>query len=209
METSLRGRARTKFLPENYDYLAPDTTEIRLLLEVDEGGLAHATLPKGGVSLSVVHKTVEEIWYFIEGEGEIWRKQGDWEHMENASPGVCLTIPRGVTRQYRNIGAGPLRFLIATMPPWPGRDEAARVAENILSAMPLESRKELAEVRCTYCRQSITTQHPLRDTKELGVTHWKLDIKFLGVGQERSKIVGEYLCERTNRILLVPIASTT
>jgi quercetin dioxygenase-like cupin family protein len=66
----------TKRLPEKADYLAPDGSEIRLLPTMNGGGLAHCTLPPGGVSKPVYHRTVEEIWYCIKGDGEVWRKQG-------------------------------------------------------------------------------------------------------------------------------------
>jgi mannose-6-phosphate isomerase-like protein (cupin superfamily) len=46
------------------------------------------------------------------------------------SPGVSLTIPAGVHFQFRNTGGGPLRFVLTTMPPWPGDNEAQRVADH-------------------------------------------------------------------------------
>lgn len=119
----------TQNLSENYDYLAPDQSEIRLLPDVNGGGLAHCTLPAGGVSLAVVHKTVEEIWYFLSGQGQVWRKQDTQEEVVDVSTGVCLTIPVGTRFQFRNTGSEPLCFLIATMPPWPGPDEATRVQD--------------------------------------------------------------------------------
>ncbi|MEK6283898.1 MAG: hypothetical protein AABN95_26395 [Acidobacteriota bacterium] len=36
---------KLKTLPEQYDYLAPDGSEIRLLPDVSGGGLAHCRLP--------------------------------------------------------------------------------------------------------------------------------------------------------------------
>jgi mannose-6-phosphate isomerase-like protein (cupin superfamily) len=44
--------------------------------------------------------------------------------------GVSLTIPVGTHFQFRNTGAVPLRFVIATMPQWPGSDEAVRVEDH-------------------------------------------------------------------------------
>ena len=64
----------TKQLSENVDQIAPDGSEIRLLHALSGGGLCHCTLPAGNVSSAVTHKTVEEIWYFLEGQGELWRK---------------------------------------------------------------------------------------------------------------------------------------
>ena len=114
-------------LPSHYDYLAPDQSEIRLLLTATGGGLCHCTLPPGQVSTAVTHKTVEEIWYFLQGQGEVWRKQGDQEDCVTVVAGVCLTIPLGTHFQFRNTGEENLCFVIATMPPWPGADEAIEV----------------------------------------------------------------------------------
>jgi mannose-6-phosphate isomerase-like protein (cupin superfamily) len=64
----------TVCLKPEYDYLAPDGSEIRLLIAGSAGSLCHCTLPVGGVCSAVYHKTVEEIWYCISGQGEVWRK---------------------------------------------------------------------------------------------------------------------------------------
>lgn len=119
-----------KTLPANPDCLAPDQSEIRLLAGTERAGTVHCTLPPGRVSLAVCHKTVEEIWYFLEGQGEVWRKIGNLENVIPVAPGASLTIPTGAHFQFRNTGADPLRFLCATVPPWPGEDEAYRVKDH-------------------------------------------------------------------------------
>jgi mannose-6-phosphate isomerase-like protein (cupin superfamily) len=91
----------TKSLPGHYDYLAPDGSEIRSLLEVDGGGLAHCQLPPSSSSKAVKHQTVEEIWYFLSGTGQVWRKLMDEEIVNDVSPGVSLTIPKGASFQFR------------------------------------------------------------------------------------------------------------
>lgn len=107
--------------------IAPDGSEIRLLLTMKGGSMVHCTLPPHKISLAVRHKTVEEVWYFIEGRGEVWRKQGDQEEVIEVKNGVCITIPSGTHFQFRTTGNAPLRFVITTMPPWPGEHEAVRV----------------------------------------------------------------------------------
>jgi mannose-6-phosphate isomerase-like protein (cupin superfamily) len=119
----------TKDLQQDF-VLAPDGSIIRPLLELKGGGLAHCTLPQGGVSIPVMHRTVEEIWYFFEGEGQVWRLQNGCEEVVNVHPGVCLTIPLGAHFQFKNTIDQPLRFLISTIPPWPGVDEAIRLKEG-------------------------------------------------------------------------------
>jgi mannose-6-phosphate isomerase-like protein (cupin superfamily) len=126
----LRDRSTTVFdaksLPEDYE-IAPDGSEIRPLLRLDRGSLAHCTLPKGCTSHAISHKTIEEIWYCLQGQGQVWRRKGDMEEVVEFRLGVSLTIPTGTHFQFRNTGGEPLRFVIATMPPWPGGDEAVRV----------------------------------------------------------------------------------
>lgn len=107
-----------------YDLLAPDGSEIRLLHSLSGASVVHCALPVGGVSTPVTHRTVEEIWVFLAGEGQVWRKLGERELVLDARPGLSLTIPLGAAFQFRNTGAVPLEFIIATTPPWPGEDEA-------------------------------------------------------------------------------------
>jgi mannose-6-phosphate isomerase-like protein (cupin superfamily) len=114
-------------LRDGYDYLAPDRSEIRLLLGFARGGLAHCTLPAGATSSPVAHKSVDEVWYFLVGVGQVWRKRGDVEEVTDVAAGRCLTIPRRTTFQFRNIGEQPLQILISTMPSWPGPEEAEHV----------------------------------------------------------------------------------
>ncbi len=116
-----------RLLSKDWDTLAPDGSEIRLLSVTSRGSMAHCTLNPGEVSLPVAHRTVEEVWYFLEGAGQVWRKFGDEERTVDATPGVSLAIPVGAHFQFRATGKVPLRFLIVTMPPWPGEDEAYRV----------------------------------------------------------------------------------
>jgi mannose-6-phosphate isomerase-like protein (cupin superfamily) len=114
-------------LSGNVDHLAPDGSEIRLLPDMNGGGLCHCTLPAGKTSSAVRHKTVEEIWYVLSGEGEIWRKFNDWQEVTPLCHGVALTLPPGTHFQFRTAGHESLCILIVTMPPWPGSDEAVPV----------------------------------------------------------------------------------
>ena len=111
-------------LSQDYDTLAPDGSEIRLLAQTGRGSMVHCTLNPGEVSLAVAHKSVEEVWFFLEGTGQVWRRLGELERTVDVSPGVSLAIPVGAHFQFRTIGDRPLCFVIVTMPPWPGEDEA-------------------------------------------------------------------------------------
>lgn len=119
----------TKQLGELHDVLAPDNSEIRILVATSRGSMVHGTLPPGQVSLAVTHLTVEEVWYITGGRGQVWRKQDGDEEVVDVVPGTALTIPFGAHFQFRTIGEEPLQFVMCTMPPWPGAHEAVRVPD--------------------------------------------------------------------------------
>jgi mannose-6-phosphate isomerase-like protein (cupin superfamily) len=123
---SLAGERRwgTCDLSSTPDYLAPDGSEIRVLLDVAKGGVAQARLPPRGISRAVYHRTVDEIWYVLAGHGEVWRQKDADEQTVPVAAGTCLTIPLGTRFQFRTTGSDPLDLLIGTFPRWPGPDEA-------------------------------------------------------------------------------------
>lgn len=82
----------TKTLPPDFDVLAPDGSEVRILLSLPRASMAHFRLPPGQISLAVRHRTVEEIWYILSGQGEMWRSVAGQEEIVPLSSGTCLTI---------------------------------------------------------------------------------------------------------------------
>ena len=119
------------------DATAPDGSEIRLIIDhrhgTERASLCEVTLPAGQVSRPVWHRTVEEVWYILEGEGQVWRcpPNANPGSVKAAAvrPGDALTIPTGWRFQF---GAGAdrdLRVLCYTAPPWP-RPEEAQPAEH-------------------------------------------------------------------------------
>jgi mannose-6-phosphate isomerase-like protein (cupin superfamily) len=117
-------RYETKRLPAAPDVAAPDGSAVRVLLRLEGGSMAHFELGAGETSTAVAHRTVEEIWYFVGGRGEMWRKLGEQESVEPVATGVCMTIPAGTHFQFRALGDEPLSAIGVTMPPWPGETEA-------------------------------------------------------------------------------------
>jgi mannose-6-phosphate isomerase-like protein (cupin superfamily) len=107
--------------------VAPDGSDVRVLLGLKGGGMAHFELAPGRTSRAVTHRTVEEIWVCVSGRGEMWRRQGAREEVVRVAPGVCLTIPLGTHFQFRTLGREPLGAVAVTMPPWPGDGEATVV----------------------------------------------------------------------------------
>lgn len=115
-------------LPEQPTTVAPDGSDVRVLLGLAGGGMAHFALAPGHVSLAVTHRTVEEIWYIVSGGGQMWRKHGAHEDVVTLAPGVCLTIPLGTHFQFRAHAHEGVAAVAVTMPPWPGEGEARVVA---------------------------------------------------------------------------------
>jgi mannose-6-phosphate isomerase-like protein (cupin superfamily) len=120
-------RFQTRTLPKDPDVVAPDGSDVRVLLRLDRGSMAHFELAAGQTSQAVAHRTVEEIWYVVRGRGEMWRKQSERADTVDIKPGVCLTIPVGTHFQFRNIGDEPLAVIGVTMPPGPDGNEAYEV----------------------------------------------------------------------------------
>jgi mannose-6-phosphate isomerase-like protein (cupin superfamily) len=117
----------TRRLPACCDVIAPDGSEVRVLLGLAGGGMAHFRLAPGETSAAVTHRTVEEIWYILAGRGEMWRQAAGKEQTVPLEPGVCLTIPLGTRFQFRSTGDVALEAVAVTMPPWPGEGEAVTV----------------------------------------------------------------------------------
>ena len=126
----------TKHLPVDRDVVAPDGAEVRILLGLKGGGMAHFALAPGQTSKAVTHRTVEEIWYFVAGRGQMWRRQDGHESIVDVYPGVCLTIPLGTHFQFRSTGDEALAAVAVTMPPWPGEGEAMVVEGAWPSTVP-------------------------------------------------------------------------
>jgi mannose-6-phosphate isomerase-like protein (cupin superfamily) len=121
-------RFDTAHLPDRRDVVAPDGSDVRVLLRLARGGMAHFELGAGRTSRAVAHHSVDEIWYILGGRGEMWRRQGDRQETVSLEPGTCLSIPAGTHFQFRAMGAAPLSAVGVTMPPWPGENEAYEVS---------------------------------------------------------------------------------
>jgi mannose-6-phosphate isomerase-like protein (cupin superfamily) len=118
---------KEKTLPDEPDAVSPAGADVRLLMGSDAGDMIHSTVPSGQTNRAVVHATVSEFWYILEGHGEIWRKDREQERVTTLVPGVAIDIPVGTSFQYRNVGMAPLKFICVTMPKWPGAHESSYV----------------------------------------------------------------------------------
>lgn len=126
----------TSRLSRERDVVATDGSDVRILQSLSGGALAHFTLAPGHTSTAVVHRTVEEIWCFLSGRCEMWRKQEEREEVVPVEAGVCVTIPLGTHFQFRSLGDEPLVALATTMPPCPGDGEAVVVPGRWAPTVP-------------------------------------------------------------------------
>ena len=125
--------------------IAPDGSAVRLLLTQEHGAtrcsVVEVAIPAGAVSRPVQHRTVEEVWYVVEGEGAVWRCPPDTPPSAVApvsvTPGDTLTIPTGWSFQFKAGSSVGFRFICVTVPAWPGMDEAVEMAEGGLGSPTL------------------------------------------------------------------------
>ena len=76
--------------------VAPDGSDVRVLLRLADGSMAHFELAPGRVSRAVEHRTVSEIWYVVAGRGEMWR--GAWRGRVDRGP-RARRVPHDPGRQ--------------------------------------------------------------------------------------------------------------
>jgi mannose-6-phosphate isomerase-like protein (cupin superfamily) len=95
------------------------------LVAGERGSLAHGTLAAGTTSAPVRHRTVEALCHVLEGAGEIWQHpEGNPPHVASVKPGDALRISPGTAFQLRASSDRDLKLLFATIPSWPGPQEA-------------------------------------------------------------------------------------
>ena len=98
----------TKRLPGKEDEIAPDGSDVRILLSLKGGSIAHFELAPGETSIAVSHRTIEEIWYVLTDRSEMWRQIKGKGRIVQVEVGVCLTITVGTQFQFRSFGYEPL-----------------------------------------------------------------------------------------------------
>jgi mannose-6-phosphate isomerase-like protein (cupin superfamily) len=101
--------------------------------------MATFRLAPGQVAAAVVHRTVDELWFVVEGSGWLWRRErgadgdlpgnaeGDLSRLE---PGVSVDLPVGTAFQFRASEDAELVVVGVTMPPWPGDGEAVPILDG-------------------------------------------------------------------------------
>ena len=98
-------------------FATKDGSEIRELLAYRNScirlqSLAEARLPAGRSTTPHYHPRTEEIYYILEGTGEM--RLGD--EIRRVSVGDAIAIPPGQVHQITNVGDQPLKFLCCCAP---------------------------------------------------------------------------------------------
>jgi mannose-6-phosphate isomerase-like protein (cupin superfamily) len=115
----------SKHISDDPDAVAPDGSKVRELVRLPTGSMAQFELDPHAVSIAHRHRTVNEIWFVSEGQGQISLRQGQRARLfVDLVPGVSVAIPAGTVFQFRNNGEVALKIIGVTMPPWPGKSEA-------------------------------------------------------------------------------------
>ena len=118
----------TLSLPAEPTVTAPDGSDVRVLVQLPRGSMAHFELAAGRASAAIKHRTVEELWFVLGGSAEMWRADSDGEAITRLCAANSLSIPVGTRFQFRSLGPEPFAAVGVTMPPWPGADEAVFVS---------------------------------------------------------------------------------
>ena len=104
-------------------FTTKDGSEIRELLAhrnscIRHQSLAEARLPVGGTTTPHYHPKTEEIYYILQGQGEM---QID-EEQRTVGPGDAIAIPPGARHQITNTGQTTLLFLCCCAPGYEHED---------------------------------------------------------------------------------------
>lgn len=102
-----------------HPYTTKDGSLIRELYHPDKHGpgnqsLAEAEIASGGHTMRHLHRLTEEIYHFIQGNGEM--RLG--ENAFNVAAGDTVHIPPNTPHQVYNTGQTPLKILCACVPPY-------------------------------------------------------------------------------------------
>ncbi len=101
-----------------------------MLVQVRSGSMVYCTLQPGQVTRPIQHRSVEEVWLCVSGQGQLWRRDPATkaEEIVGLEAGVAVSIPLRTAFQFRVVGEQPLEVVMTTMPQWPGPAEAVPAA---------------------------------------------------------------------------------
>ena len=110
-------------IAEQEPFTTADGSTIRSILDlsnasVEKQSLAEATLPPGGATERHSHKTSEELYFILEGSGNM-EIEGE---AQKVGVGDAILIPNGKWHQITANEDSKLRFLCCCAPPYSHED---------------------------------------------------------------------------------------
>lgn len=110
-------------IAEQEPFTTADGSTIRSILDlsnasVEKQSLAEATLPPGGATERHYHKTSEELYFILEGSGNM-EIEGE---AQKVGVGDAILIPNGKWHQITANEDSKLRFLCCCAPPYSHED---------------------------------------------------------------------------------------
>jgi mannose-6-phosphate isomerase-like protein (cupin superfamily)/GNAT superfamily N-acetyltransferase len=153
---------------------APDGMRVSVLTRGERGSLARFELAADRVGHAVRHQTVDELWFVVDGEAELWTHTPDGtEQMRALGTDDSLLLEAGTCFQVR-AGARGVSVLATTMPPWPGEDEALLVHGAWPANVPLAQSSRWVIERAQVDDCELLTGLALR-----AKAWWRYDNQFL------------------------------
>jgi hypothetical protein len=80
--------------PDAPDAVAPDGSDVRVLLRLGRGSMAHFELGAGRVSRAVAHRAVDEIWYILSGRARCGGARRNGRRPSRCAPVPACPFPR-------------------------------------------------------------------------------------------------------------------
>lgn len=128
--------------------IAPDKSKIHFLTTGLYGGVVQCSMAPLQVSETKMHRTVSEMWAF-KGSIEIDVFKQDTKNskprivsIKNPTHYYIARINAGESFKFENLQSKAAKFLIATVPTWPGSNEAISVSDFLPSGMVEQQKRQ-------------------------------------------------------------------
>ncbi len=111
----------TGLLPVDHSDVAADGSLVRLLGRVPGASAIHCSVPARQVGNPSYNVGLDELWFFLDGNGQLWRRPRDRSvpgEVVDVRAGSIVSIPRDVEFQFRNTCDRELVFICMTSPAW-------------------------------------------------------------------------------------------
>ena len=120
--TSLAGQI-PRICGQDPDEIAPDGSLIYWLRRNEYASTCLCVLPPGHQSLPARHPRLQELWYVMSGQGQLYRSSANGGLPVALRAGVGVSIAAGEVFQFCAHRDSALTIHITTTPPWAGEHD--------------------------------------------------------------------------------------